>query len=697
MPSLVAIPTPLTPLVGRAEEVASVAELLRTSRLVTTVGPGGVGKTRLAVAVAQAAIADFPDGVVFVDLSVLRDPALVVPTIAATLGVREAGDEPILTTLGRAVGSQQLLLLLDNVEQVIEAAREVSSILRTCPNLHVLATSRVPLHVSGEREFVVQPLSVGRGTGGPMDGTEGDSPAIRLFVDRAQSVRSDFQPTVENIAAIAAICARLDGLPLAIELAAARTKVLTPMALLAQLEHPLAALTGGARDLPDRQRTMADAVRWSYDLLTPDEQRLFRRLSVFVGGWTMPSAETVVCAADDLRIDVLDGMSVLVDASLVTQHEQSDDEVRFSMLGTIREFAELELLAAGEHVAAYADHAVLMAQMAEGADAAIRGPQQRHVLRLLHAEQANLRAAMGHSLRDGLVEGVVGARVAVALVWFWFIQGRFREGHDWLALVLEAEGLTSGLLHAKASIGKGMFRWRLGEVEAAVEPVSEGTRTAEALGDTWYGAFGLHQLAHLRDETGDLTLAMRLFGESIDAFVVAGDPWGVALGHSCFGRTLYARGDFEAARLMLLQAVVEFEQVGDEWYLSTTWQRLADVTLAEGRFDESAGWYRASLLQFIEQGDELSVADTLVRLAQIAVETGHYERAAQLYGAAERMHESHQMALYGRLRPDYDAAVARARAALGDDRMLRQWAIGRQMSLDQATTLALHDDQHHEI
>jgi predicted ATPase len=454
-PAVGHLPTPLTSLIGREQELAAVAALLRMRRLITLVGPGGVGKTRLGIEAGRAALADFPDGVCFVNLAPLSDAELVPAAIAQTLRIPETPGQSLLESLRLALRHRALLLVLDTCEQVVEAAPVFSALLEACPRLRLLATSRVALRLSGEREYHVPPLALPDGAAA-LD----EAPALALFAARARDVRADFALTAENAGVVADICRRLDGLPLAIELAAARVKLLPPAALLARLEQPLALLTGGARDLPARQRTLRATIAWSYGLLTPDEQLLLRRLSVFVDGCTQASAEAV-CATHG-ALAVFDGLASLVDNSLVEQREGPDGEPRFHLLATVREFGLEELTARGEAAALRRRHAEHAVALGEEAEPWLKSPQRLSWLHRLDAEQGNLRAALDWTVAQG--EADLGLRL-VGAVFYWFFfrshsEGR-RRAEELLALP-GAERHTAGratALFAAATIafGQGDF------------------------------------------------------------------------------------------------------------------------------------------------------------------------------------------------------------------------------------------------
>ena len=476
------LPVALTSLIARDQELAAVVALLRDPgvRLLTVTGPGGVGKTRLAIAAATAVADDFPDGVVFVSLAPITDPDLVLPTIAGALGLRDMGAASLPDRLLDVLADRRVLLILDNVEQVVTAGSRLRDLLGACRGVTLLVTSRSRMRLSGEREFPVAPPPLPQSD--PVAGEDArESGAVRLFVERAQAVEPDFRLTSETLPAVSAIVSRVDGLPLAIELAAARVKALPPAALLQRLEQRLPLLSGGARDLPPRHQTMRDTIAWSYDLLNDLEQALFRRLSVFVGGFTLDAAEAIGAAAADgsseLRaisaIDTMDGITSLIDHSLLRQSVAFSDEPRYQMLETVREFGLERLKASGETEdfavrAAHAAHALALAVSQWEREFT---PGFEEMLARLDAERDNIRAALGWAEEAG--EAEIGLRLAEAMSFYWLLRGHFHEGRGWLERALRRGDQAPAALRMRAMIDAGWFAGFQGDYAAAAAVLTE--------------------------------------------------------------------------------------------------------------------------------------------------------------------------------------------------------------------------------
>ena len=704
-PRQVDLPLPSTSLIGREREIADLHELLSrpAARLVTLTGTVGAGKTRLALRVASDVAGCFADGIRFVALAPIRTPELVLPAIAQSLGIPESTQVTLLDHLTASLAAKQLLLVLDNFEQVLDAGPAVAILLQSSPRLKVLVTSRVALRVSGEHEFAVPPLRV------PEEGRNWTleqivrCEAVQLFVERARAVHAAFELTPANAPEVARICARLDGLPLAIELAAARVKLFAPHALLKQLDRRLPLLTGGPRDAPPRLQTMRDAIAWSYDLLDEHERRLFRRLAVFANGFTLDAAAHVAEPDGIQPLHVLNGIASLVDQSLVVPATAAPDgptdkaasEPRFTMLETVREFALEDLARSGEEPVIRRAHAEYFRDLAERAEAELRGAGQTAWLRRLEAEIDNLRAVLDWSLRDGEVD--TGLRLAGALYWFWFLRNHFREGRDWFDRS-RAMGTGTTAARAKAALGAGLLAWRAGDYAHAGTRTWEALDLFQALGDRWGIAFATHHLAHLVDDLDhSLPRSIELFGESLAQFREIGDAWGVALCKRCMGRAWVAMGKADQGVPLLEEALTTFRQLGDRWCISTSLHYLGDLARLQGRLDDAIQYYQESLADSWAQRDALAVADALLRVGQILVERGDTAQGARLLGAAEVQRERAGIPLYGPVQAGYEQAVATARAALGDERFAAAWREGRPLSLEEAVSeaSAIRRSPHH--
>ena len=725
------LPAPLTPLVGREQEIAAVCALLWRPevRLVTLTGTGGVGKTRLALGVAAAVNADFADGICLVALAPLIDPGLVLSTIAQALAVQEQGSRPLLEGLQDHLREKQLLLLLDNFEQVVSAAPVVAGLLMAAPRLRVLVTSRTSLHLSGEHEFVVPPLALPDLRNLPPPDRLLQYGAIRLFVARAQAAHSAFVMTGENATAIAAICQQVDGLPLAIELAAGRSKLFAPQALLSRLRNRLKLLVGGAQDLPLRQQTLRGTIAWSYDLLGQDEKALFRRLAVFVGGCTLEAAEAVCTAQGDLLIDVLEAVAALVDKSLLRQETQAGGQPRVLMLETIREYALERLAASGEAEAVQRQHAIFFLRFSEEAEPKIRGAEHFLWRTRLEVEHDNLRAALRWTLESQ--EAEMGMQLAFSLVGFWRASNQDREGRNWCEQVLAQPGtsartaaramalLAAGamtmyqgdlpqaqlLLEESIAIGREVGRAAKrtlalalallaygallqGNLGAARELAEEGVRLFREVGEAWGTALALNHLGRATLELGDPVAARPLLEESAALFR-AGNMQRLAMPLNTLGRVALRQGDDTGARAYCEEALAVARATGDELFIAEALAQLGTVALHVGDSGQATALYQQSLTLIWTRGYRECIAEDLAGLAATASLLGQPERAARLFGAVEALREVSGIRLSPLPRADYDRAVEGIRAHLDEATFAQAWEKGRAMPLEQAIAEAL--------
>ncbi len=681
------LPIPPTPLIGRETELASVHALLTRAdvRLVTLSGPGGTGKTRLAIAAAERAAGEFPDGVCFVPLAPVADPALVVPTLAQALGVREPPGSSPIQGIEAHLRGKKLLLVLDNFEQVLSAAPAVSELLTGCPTLKVLVTSRAVLRLSGEQDFPVPPLAVPVPESLPDLASLNQYEAVLLFTERAQAVKPNFEVTSENASAVAEICYRLDGLPLAIELAAARTHLLPPHALLGRLGNALQLLTGGPRDLPDRQRTLRGAIDWSYGLLTPEEQHLFRCLAVFVGGWDLDAAESV-CGAD-IRIDLLEGLESLVDESLVRQREEPGGEPRFTMLQIIREYALEKLTESGELSDVARRHADYFADFAERAESEVRGPGQRVALDRLEEEHGNLRAAMSGMLERGEPAGAI--RIAWAIWRFWSIRGFVLEGRRWFERALEHPESIPAATRARGLCGLGCLVYASGEIERTIELMNQVVLLSEEIGDQWLRAYALLMLGYAESDGNNLERATASLRDALRQFRKLGERLGVGVALNRLGYIAAASGDIERAEQLLEEAATLLRAQGSDWDLAVNRNIYAFLFLLRGDYERAEELLRESLQLSVQLRDRWASGYLLVHLALTAAMQGEFERAARLFGAADRLREVASVAIQMSLmHPLLEQQLSATRSALGEEGYARARSEGWAMPLEQAVDYA---------
>jgi predicted ATPase/DNA-binding CsgD family transcriptional regulator len=678
------LPAPLTSFVGREREVAAVADLLRRDdvRLVTLTGPGGVGKTRLALAVAAAVAGEFADGVRFVDLTPVRDPDLVAPAIAQVLGVRDVGGTPLAGLLADYLRPRALLLVLDNFEQVVEAVSLVAGLLAACPNLAVLATSRVVLRVSGEHGFPVPPLALPESTAETVEKVE-TAEAVRLFVDRARAADPSFALTVRNAPAIGEICRRLDGLPLAMELAAARIALLPPQALLARLERRLPLLAGGPRDAPTRLRTMRDSIAWSHDLLAPDERALFRRLAVFVGGFSVEAAEAVAGGDGD----VFEGIASLAANSLLRRDAGTDAGPRFRMLETVREFGLEQLAASGEANAVRRRHAAWCLAFAERAEiASWGGPEQMRWLDRLETDYANLRAALAWLEEAGDDEAML--RLAVALGGLWNNRGHLSaEGHAWLERALREAGGNPTAAHAKALRALGELELYLDGSRAEVL-IAESLAIWRELGDAWRVAEALGALGMVLANLADHERAVPLLEEAAAQLDGLGEHLRAGHARMHIGVAVLDRGDGAGAEAILEEALALFRRNGDVWGEGSTLGALGQAAETRGDLAAAAARYAENLALWGEDRIPERLPDTLAGAAKLEAASGRPTAATRLLAAAGAVSETLSAVARPAERARRERAAAAARAALGDADFEAAWAAGWALAPEQAAAEA---------
>ncbi len=686
-----ALPASLTSLLGREREVEEIESLLSeaTVRLLTLTGPGGIGKTRLAIEVAHRSAGSFPDGVALVALATLGDAALVMPTVSQDLGLREAASVRPLEVLCQYLRERRFLLVLDNFEHVAEAAPEVVDLLSSCPNLSVLVTSRAPLRVRGEREYPVSPLAVPNPTRTPEAKEVARTPAAKLFIERATEASPTFKLTQANAAAVAAICWRLDGLPLALELAAAQTRFLAPTALLSRLDQALQA--GGARDLPERQRTMRATLDWSYDLLQEPERELFRRLSVFVGGFTFEVAEDV-CATDAFEAaDVLVLLGNLVEQSLVVAETSTEGVTRYRMLEPVRQYALKQLRESGDENGVRLRHAGCYLALAEEAEPYIKGHEQIEWLDKLEAENDNLRAAIGWLLEAG--DAPTAARFGWALGMYWVMRTRHGEGRMLLEQTLAQGGDIPASLRAKALWTLGLCVYGSGDNERLMAIAEEGVALSRRAGDRQGEAYTLGMLGYAALQLGDLDRAARALEESLEMVREQGDAWRAA--HFLNHLTVVAlnRGEHQRAARYAEESLALTRQTGDRYAANVALSLLAQMAWASHENERAAGHWREALRLSSELANKANSASSIQGLATVAASRGELRRAARLLGAAEALLEAAGLVHYAYTTYTSNEPHQRAASAASEELEMRAWKEahdeGRAMSFEQAVDYAL--------
>jgi non-specific serine/threonine protein kinase len=720
------LPAPATPLIGRAHTAAAAGAVLLSPevRLLALTGPPGIGKTRLALQLAADARPAFADGVWFIGLAPLGSPSMVLPAIAQALGLRDDG-RPLPAALADRLRYARLLLVLDNCEHVIGAAPALAELLAAAPRLKLLCTSRVALRLSGEHEFVVPPLALPDLRNLPGSDTLEQYAAVRLFAARARAVQAKFAITADNARTVAEICHRLDGLPLAIELAATRTKLFTPSALLARLDRRLPLLTEGPRDAPARQRTLEAAIAWSYDLLEPHEQALFDWLGIFAGGWTIEAAEGVITfeRLDVERYNLLDGLTALVDHSLVQQSTGADDEPRFTMLETIREYALARLAARDALAAARRQHADYYLALATAGERELLGPRQPVWLERLDQDSDNMRAVLDWSLAAG-GDPRTALQLGGRLWWFWWASGQASEGRGWLARALErapaanadrarallaagnlaffagdfaiaqplleeAEALATAqsqaITRAYAVMLIGSIKALSGDIGAGGALIAAGEALLRACGPdaAWFLGTTLIAQLLLGLHNGDTDFAQRYGEEALAIFQTIGQPYGIASALNYLGDIARVRGDYPTAEARYTASLPLMRRSNVKSDLPALLHNLGNVALAKGERERAAELFAEAIELHRHMGDRMGIAECLNGLAAIAAGADPL-RAARLYGAAAALRDTLGMPMWAAERIEYERNLAAARSLASDATWESAWAIGQALSLDQA-------------
>jgi predicted ATPase/class 3 adenylate cyclase len=682
------LPTQLTSFVGREREIEEALDLLGGTRMLTLTGPGGTGKTRLSLQVAALAVDDFPGGVFFVPLAPVRDPELVPSTILQALGVQEVGVVPPKDRLLEYLHDRRALLLLDNFEQVVESAPLIGEILQAGPLVKVLATSRAVVGVYGEQEYPVPPLGVPDVRHLPPLESLSMYEAVSLFIQRALSAKPGFSVTNENAPAVAEITARLDGLPLAIELAAARIRMLSPQGILDRLGSRLTLLTGGARDLPQRQQTLRDAIAWSYDLLDEAGQRVFARIGVFVGGFTLEEAEKVCGPAEESGSEILDGVAMLTDQSLVRQEDQLG-QARFLMLETIREFALEKLAENAEEEEIRRRHAQAFLDLAERAQPELTGKAQAYWLDRLEREHDNFRAAIGWATDTGAAETALG--LCAALWRFWQMRGHLLEGRDRAELALKLPGADRSSPERAAGLeaAGGLAYWQ-GDIEGARAFYQEALEIQKELGDQAGIANALYNLSFTVGALAgkDPRNTRPLLEESLAISRRLEDRAGIARALWALGDYFtYGEIDYELGRRYFEEGLEIFRQLGDLFHIGWSLFELGYTALVTSDHGIARAYLEESLPLFVESGDTSGVVLHLYAFAVLAKQEAKSERALRLAGAAAGLGESIGSHLYQRI----DEMVGRfgqMEPGLEDEKATGLWQEGRAMSLEDAVAYA---------
>ena len=683
----ITVPAQLTPFIGRGHERAEIKDLLGSVRLLTLTGPGGTGKTRLSVQIASELTHTFRDGVNFVRLAALRDPTLMPNAIAEVLNIHEQSGQPVRETVKTWLRGKQMLLVLDNFEHILDGASYISELLNAAPDLRIMVTSREVLHLYGEQEYPVPPMTLPHANSSMEDITR--SEAVALFLQGAQAAKPGFEITEELAPAIVEICQRLDGLPLAIELAAARIKVLSPQHILERLDERLATLTGGSRDLPQRQQTLRNTIDWSYDLLNEFEQQLFACLAVFRGGWTLEAAEAI--CAGFTGVAGLDGLQSLVDKNLVSQRSQVDGQMRFYMLETIREYAKECLTALHDEAEVRQCHADYYRDLAERAEPMVRGYDHDLWMPRLMAERDNFRSALEWSFGDGELES--GMRLVGGLGLFWYLEGHhYVAARRWVYMAMDYVEQVPRDVAAMVYMAAAKMKWTEGEWPIVTTIYSKVLEIYEALDDRRNYAWTLCLTAVAYIGTPDkYKEAVAICEQSIIIASEFDDKATLAWAYNILGELTRANGDIARAREYYEICLELCRETGNRWRAIMQYFNLGAVAHHEGDYDLARRYFLEHVNIAIDMHNTVHIGDGIFGLAGVEAFAGDPERAVKMSGSAQAICDmidhTHQLADGA----EFERFLTEMHARVDDETFDRLWKEGYMMPMDEAIAYALGD------